>query len=56
MRKVMTEHYIRVSKGLDPDQNQQNVCPELGPNCMHRLSADNTGSPRMPVLIWILTA
>ena len=26
-----------VSKGLDPDQDRQNVGPELGPNCLRRL-------------------
>ena len=32
---------IRVSNSLDPDQDRQNVGPDLGPNCLHRLSADN---------------
>ena len=32
---------IRVSNGLDPDQDRQNVGPDLGPNCLQRLSADN---------------
>ena len=26
--------------GLNPDQDRQNVGPDLGPNCLHRLSAD----------------
>ena len=30
---------IRVSNSLDPDQDQQNVRPDLGPNCLQRLSA-----------------
>ena len=34
---------IRVSNSLDPDQARQNVGPDLGPNCMQRLSADDTG-------------
>ena len=25
---------IRVSSGLDPDQDRQNVGPDLGPNCL----------------------
>ena len=25
---------IRVSTGLDPDQKQLSVCPDLGPNCL----------------------
>ena len=32
---------IRVSKSLDPDQAWQFVRPDLGPNCLQRLSADS---------------
>ena len=32
---------IRVSNSLDPDQDRQNVGPDLGPNCLQRLSADD---------------
>ena len=32
---------IRVSNTLDPDQARQNVGPDLGPNCLQRLSADD---------------
>ena len=32
---------IRVSNGLDPDQDQHYVGPDLGPNCLQRLSEDN---------------
>ena len=32
---------IRVSKGWDPDQAQHFVGPDLGPNCLRRLSADD---------------
>ena len=31
---------IRVSISLGPDQVQQNVWPDLGPNCLQRLSTD----------------
>ena len=31
---------IRVSSCLDPDQAQHFVGPDLGPNCLQRLSAD----------------
>ena len=32
---------IRVSNGLDPDQDQHSVGPDLGPKCLQRLvSAD----------------
>ena len=30
-----------VSNGLDPDQDQYAVGPDLGPNCLQRLSADD---------------
>ena len=32
---------IRVSNSLDPDQAQHFVGPDLGPNCLQRLLADN---------------
>ena len=32
---------FRVSNGLDTDQNQIYVSPDLGPNCLQRLSADD---------------
>ena len=32
---------IRVSNGLDPDQDQCFVQTDLGTNCLHRLAADN---------------
>ena len=33
---------IRVSSSLDPNQARHFVVPDLGPNCLQRLSADNT--------------
>ena len=39
---------IRVSNSLDPDQAQNFVGPDLGPNRLQRLSADN----EMSGLIW----
>ena len=36
---------IRVSNSLDPDQAQHFVGPNLGPNCLQRLSADNESHP-----------
>ena len=30
-----------MSNSLDPDQAQQNVVPDLGPNCLQRLSTDD---------------
>ena len=34
---------IRVSKSLDPDQARRFVGPDLGPNCLQRLSAGIAG-------------
>ena len=34
---------IRVSNSLDPDQARHFVGPDLGPNCLKRLSADTVG-------------
>ena len=33
---------IKVSNSLDPDQARRSVGPDLGPNCLQRLSADDT--------------
>ena len=30
-----------MSNGLDPDQDQHSVGPDLGPNCLQRLPADD---------------
>ena len=32
---------IKVSNSFDPDQNRSSVSPDLGPNCLKRLSADD---------------
>ena len=32
---------IRVSNGLDPDQDRHSVGPDLGPNCLQRLKSDD---------------
>ena len=32
---------ISVSKGLDPDQDRHCVGPDLGPNCLQRLSVND---------------
>ena len=34
---------IRVSNSLDTDQARQYVEPDLGPNCLERLSVDDSG-------------
>ena len=36
-----------MSNSLDPDQARQFVGPDLGPNCLQRLSADDTGGQRV---------
>ena len=37
---------FRVSNSLDPDQAWRFVGPDLGPNCLQRLSADKTSRQR----------
>ena len=32
---------------MDPDQDRQNVSPDLGLNCLQRLSADGTSRQRV---------
>ena len=41
-KKFVEEHYlnIRVSIGLDSDQDLHNVDPDLGPKYLQRLSTD----------------
>ena len=36
-----------MSNSLDPDQARRFVRPDLGPNCLPRLSADDTGRQRV---------
>ena len=38
--KIPFRNTIRVSNSFDPDQAWHNVEPDLGPNCLQRLSAD----------------
>ena len=39
--KYSFRNTIIVSNSLDPDQYRHSVDPDLGPNCLQRLSADN---------------
>ena len=40
---------------MDPDQARCFVGPDLGPNCLQRLSADNTSRQRYQNLIgWLI--
>ena len=41
---------IRVSKSLDPDQARCFVGPDLGPNCLQKLSADDTSRYSVSIL------
>ena len=39
-----------MSNSLDPDQAQHFVGPDLGPNCLQRLSADNAGRQKVNMI------
>ena len=41
-----------MSNSLDPDQARRFVGPDLGPNCLPRLSADDTGRQRVKHVIY----
>ena len=47
--KYSFRNTIRVSNSLDPDQARHFVWPDLGPNCLQRLSAENTSRQRIKV-------
>ena len=38
---------VRMSNSLDPDQARHFVGPDLGPNCLQKLSADDISSLRV---------
>ena len=40
-----------VSNSLDPDQGRRFVGPDLGPNCLQKLSADITSNHILPLLL-----
>ena len=40
--KTSFRNTTRVSNNLDPDQARRSVGPDLDPNCLQRLSADDT--------------
>ena len=42
LEKNSFRHITRVSNSLYPDQTRHLVGPDLGPKCLHRLSADDT--------------
>ena len=39
-----------MSNSLGSDQARQNVGPDLGPNCLQKLSADHTSRQRVTVM------
>ena len=39
-KKNSSSNNIRLSNGLDPDQERRSVGPDLGPNCLQRFTAD----------------
>ena len=48
-RKIISGIQIRVSSSFDRDQGRHSVGPDLGPNCLQRLSADDTSKQRVKV-------
>ena len=42
-----------MSNSLDPDQARHFVGPDLGPNCLHRLSADDFSRQRVNTHLFI---
>ena len=49
--KNTSRNTIRVSNSMEPEQARQNVGPDLGLNCLQRLSADDTSRQRVKGLI-----
>ena len=51
LQKFYQKYYkletIKVSNRLDPDQARHFVGPDLDPNCLQRLSADNSSRQRV---------
>ena len=45
--KISSRNTIRVSKSWDPDQVRHIVGPDLDPNCLQMLSADDTSRQRV---------
>ena len=41
LSKYSFRNTIRVSNGFDPDQDCRSVGPDLGPNCLQKISADD---------------
>ena len=52
--KITFKNTIRVSNSLDQDQAGHFVGPDLVPNCLQRLSADNTSKQRVLLATFIV--
>ena len=50
-RKIIFRNTIRVSNCLNPDQARHSVGPDLGPNCLQRLSADKLVGKRVELMM-----
>ena len=44
--KSSLRNTIMVSNGLDPDQDGHFISPDMGSNCLQRLSADDKSRPQ----------
>ena len=44
---------ITVSNSLDPDQARHFVVPDLSPNCLQRLSADDTRRQLISIIFFV---
>ena len=42
-----------MSNGLDPDHDRHSVCPDLGPNCLLRLSVEDKNAASMKTANYI---
>ena len=51
--KISVKNTIRVSISLDPGQAQAFVRPDLGPNCLKWLSADDTSKQGFNSDLWV---
>ena len=47
-QKILSGSQIRASNSLDSDQDRHSVGPDLGPNCLQRLSVDDKKLTRTP--------
>ena len=48
-KKKSVRNTIRVSNSLDPDQARRFVGPDLGPNCLQKLPADDARRQRVNI-------